>query len=291
MDETTHTEFCFFRGQFPYFERETKVLILCDFFLLCVCCEMWYPLGLALLVLGSCIAADVSDRTVQDCRKYNDDWRVAQCASGLKQAGLITKTLFNGLLDYAKTLGNVNVVTYNSVGFSTGDGFKLVMGVQHNPSFVYRASVRVDPRHYYADRAWYEMERETSKPVMALAQNRVDGLPELDTGMLPMMVAVGNAVTLRVYRVTHNGRAEDACANFASWEYLNSARALKGVMMVVDEALWCPEAANGPFHVIRTEFHVESSEGSDYEMLLFSTWRTSKDDHLVLGTAPAGTDF
>jgi len=263
----------------------------CDFFLLVVLLMMWNPMCLIVLVLVTCTAVKVPDTTVQDCRKYKDDWRVAQCAAGLKQAGLITKTLFNGLMDYAKTLGNVNIVTYNSVGFSTGDGLKLVMGVQHNPSFVHRVSVRVDPRHYYAEVAWYEMGQETTKPVMALSENRVDGLPVLDTGMLPMMIAVGNSVMLRVYRVTHGGNAKDACANLASWEYLNSAKTLKGVMFVVDEGLWCPEAANGPFHVVHTEFHLETMEGSDYEMLLFSTWRASKDEQLVLGTAPAGTDF
>nr|UCR92561.1 MAG: capsid protein [Flaviviridae sp.] len=209
---------------------------------------------------GSCPTpnqgAEPFDYTGKSCKIYSDDWRVAQCASAQRQKGLITKTMFNSYLDYAKAMSNKVTDTYWSVGLSLGASTKLVMAKQEDPTFKTSFKVDLDPRNVYHQEMYLDLVRPVDKTILLYLEEPIDGIPELRTNLPSIMHPAGNPdQRVRVYRYGPlDTESEGSCSHFGDWEYLVSAKSMVGSAIVMPKSLWCPKSAERSFLILRGEY-------------------------------------
>lgn len=199
-------------------------------------------------------------KTVSDCQKYREDWRVAQCASSLKRQKLITKHMFNTLLNEAIKMERVGTTTYYSMGLISKPSISLVAAKQIDPVFESELSIPLDPRNLYHDTMYYDNVAPVDKPVLIYLSERVDDIPQLKEGYLSMLHPKGNKDSgLRVYRygpIEVDTSPVEACSKFGSWDYLASAKKMVGVAIVMPTSMWCPETAKDSFVVMHGTYAV-----------------------------------
>lgn len=220
-----------------------------------------------------------------DCRKYNNDYRVAVCAGSLKEQGLITKRVFNSLMDLAKSMGNAPSSTYYSVGITTGRATRLVASKMFDPVHDKYVSIGLDPRDVYHEVMYYDNIVPVDKPVLIYLKNNVDGIPALNDKLLSNMHPMGNPVSgLRVYRngpIMPMSKAKDGCGKFGQWDYLQSAKQMVGAAIVMPADMWCPGTAQDSFDIMYGEYEVMEHESTFEQFLMPMMQKSSNAKHNI----------
>lgn len=220
---------------------------------------------MAMLMVAKAAEIGENPRTRSDCRKYEKDYLISACASSLREAGLISKLVFNQLLDHAKERGSNPGSTYWSLGIATGRATRLIAAKQVDPTFVSQLSVSLDPRDVYHEALYYDNLAAVEKPVLIYLTKAIEGVPPLKENMLAQTHTPGNPKSgLRVYRsgaISVMKSREEGCGKFGKWDYLQSAKQMLGAAIIMPGDMWCPSAARDSFTIMYGEYDVFTAEG------------------------------
>lgn len=224
-------------------------------------------------------------RRLSDCKKYAEDWRVAQCAASLKERNIISKGMYNTLLDYSKELGYVGGDKFWSVGVLYGKSTKLVAAVTKDPQFEKHLAANLDIRNLYHDEMYYDNMAPVDKPVLIFLRNQVDEIPELKPSLMANMHPMGNRnYGLRLYRygpIETMSKTKDGCGNFGKWDYLQSAKSMVGAAIVMPANMWCPGTASESFLVVYGDYDVVEQGSTKDRFLMPLAQHATKSEHAL----------
>nr|QTJ63675.1 capsid protein [Trichopteran jingmen-related virus] len=212
----------------------------------------------------------VNSEELSDCGKYNEDWRISQCASSLKQKKLISKFLYNNYLDMAKTKG-ASFTKYYSVGVAMGLENKFIAGTINDPKFETMYGFNIDPASLYFDIKLIDMGVYFDKPVALFLLNNVQNVPEWDSEFLSKWQKTGKDEVSSLYKAAGAGvidiNSPENCGKYEKWINDHLTVRKQGVAIQMGPSLWCPIVRDGTMEIVVAETHDIQTIGMDGMMV------------------------
>lgn len=196
---------------------------------------------------------------ISNCAKYKEDWRISECASGLKRDGLISKFLYNNYLDMAKTTGAATT-TFYGVGITWGLENRLIAGSIKEPKFEKSVSMKLEASSLYFDTKLIDIGHEFDKPVALFVVNEVKGVPAWEGKFMSGWQKSGMEEIAALYRTEDSGpvnlrNTQERCSEFTQWIHDNLIVRKKGVAILMGPNQWCPVIKSSVMELVVAETH------------------------------------
>lgn len=237
-------------------------------------------LSVVAAIAGTRLEFTEKDGKTKDCAIYDEAWRVAKCASSLREGNMISNKLFSFYLQVA--LRKVpSSSAYTSIGFTTGVDRELIVGKQSHYDFdQWLYTLTYDPRTVMMKAAIISMQREYTRPVLFFSKTVPEELPVWDDLMVSSLRLAGSGREFFVYKDKNASpflpTDEENCSAFYDWEARESFEDALGSVMIMDPKLWCPAMESNRFEIVVGDLEEIKTNAMDSKLQYQSIWEVTR---------------
>ncbi|ALL52914.1 putative capsid protein [Wuhan flea virus] len=213
----------------------------------------------------------------RDCGKFSENWRISACASGLKQANLISDATYVEYLLKAIIATNGPNDFYGA-GMTTGLDTQLVIGKMSTPVLSSGLSFNYHPSSMYYERHLVDLGVKFDRPVALFTIDTMGSFPEWTDTMFMKFVPTGSETRYAAFRAGDgspvNIHGQEHCADFTKWVDSKLPEKKQGLAIHMSQTLWCPVLKDGIMEIVVAKLNEEHriAPNGESEKVLIVEW-------------------
>lgn len=206
-------------------------------------------------------------REHSNCGKYEDDWRIAQCASSLRKDNLISLTTFHDYLTLAMSKNIDKTDNFYGAGITTGHDNHLMVGKMTKPIIKQGLAIDIHPSSLYYTKKIVDLGHHFTRTVLIYPVNDIEGIPTWNTNLLSRLVPTGHETRYAVFS-TEDARAIDIsgpedCSSLSKWIDDSLPHRKEGLAIIMSQKQWCPVLSEGLTEIVVASITKETIIGAD----------------------------